>query len=1477
MTGKIGIPVFFIFFMFMLSIAGALDVTAASTIVVNGTSIQEAVNMANDGDEIIVYAGIYRENIVVDKSVSIQSYDGADDTVVEAPDMSKSVFHVTADYVNISGFTMNEGWQGIFLDTASHCTIQNNSVEGNCYIGIHLEFSHYNIIMDNNVNSNDNDGICLSYSHNNRIEDNVANSNREDGISLYLGDNNRVVNNIAKTNSMNGLGIYASGNNTLGNNSIALNLDGISLTFLENFMNRSSNNIIKSNNISNNRVGVNLTSSFNNIIKSNTANFNDKDGLCLYFSNNNSIEDNTASSNGENGINLFSTYNNTLKGNVASSNSMLGINLEGSSNNIVTNSAANSNNISGIALLPVSDGITLYVSDNNILNQNIANSNIEYGITSFYGVNNTIEKNIALNNGYGIALAFSFNNTVIENIANSNNKYGIFLTESNNNTLKANIATDNRGGAGFGGIALSTASYNFIVGNIINANSWGIIVDSSHNNIFKDNAISRNHQGISLTSSVKNNIFHNNLIDNGIQSYDDCFGREKNVWHHQDLWEGNYWSDYIGADDGSGRGKHETSGDGIGDSPDTIPHYDDYYPYVNISGWLTSLISQEYWDFGTVYQGRSKNATFEIQNKGVHDLTILSISADPNIVISGIKLSMEIPKGSSKTFNVTIDATNLEGDVLRSVGIITDDAITPDKTILIYGFVKPPVHDVRVTDIDFDSRVIKGQIDVFNVSISNYGSFDEHNLSVELKDGTDVIGTVPIPELLAGENVTVSYHWDTKDAASGIHNIAIEVRLRNKDLLDSIGVKVNVLSSSEASTLIITNFERMSELWGENETTKLEEKLIVLSFNPCVNGIIINVGKSTNCSDAYKSWKEDILNPEEANKVSEEIKQVVESKLEEYRGVKYIILVGDDRVIPFYRLTDNSDKAFIGVLAWPTENDYAMDLRTANTTISSALGENQMLTDDFYVDFNPEETSVEWADILHIPDMSVGRLVESPEEICITIETFIVRGDSVNPDKIFLTAYDFMNDSGSNCARVLETLTLPKVMSKGKDVRANYNRSSEISDELLANRSDIIAIFQHADHSHFILYPVSGDDESISVTSMDISNASADLNGSIVYTMSCHSGLNVPPDDKNDLVEAYISKKVLAYVAPTGYGIGSEISVAGHEKLLYYFTKYLCEGVDVGTALMYAKRDYYALEFDFDHIDSKVASTMIVYGLPMYRVNIEKLEKAEYLTTKSVSSLGVPDKKGKIEVATLTLRPSYSFVETAVGDYYYSEDYQSDSGKPIQPKATWSYIARDKKMLHGMVLKSASYKDEENFNPVIDSFVVSPTKRQEEIGFDAKNWYPSNFFKINTVGDKQFLIVISGQYNPRKGTQRLYNETTFDIYISAENEENPRPPEIIGVHAIRSENATNIRVNATDNDSGIYKVILAYTDAKGEWREWLSKDLKEGEEGLWTCDIPTKEEIEFFVQAVDIYGNVAVDDNDGAYYPEKGDKLPGQS
>ena len=67
-------------------------------------TIQEGVDDANHGDKIIVYPGTYTENVDVDKSVTIESEDGADSTIVQAENPYDPVFEVIANHVNIRGF-----------------------------------------------------------------------------------------------------------------------------------------------------------------------------------------------------------------------------------------------------------------------------------------------------------------------------------------------------------------------------------------------------------------------------------------------------------------------------------------------------------------------------------------------------------------------------------------------------------------------------------------------------------------------------------------------------------------------------------------------------------------------------------------------------------------------------------------------------------------------------------------------------------------------------------------------------------------------------------------------------------------------------------------------------------------------------------------------------------------------------------------------------------------------------------------------------------------------------------------------------------------------------------------------------------------------------------------------------------------------------------------------------------------------------
>ena len=69
------------------------------------TAIQAAVTAADAGDIIIVKDGTYNENVVVDKSLVIQSENGAEQTIVQAADAGQDVFTVAASEVTINGFT----------------------------------------------------------------------------------------------------------------------------------------------------------------------------------------------------------------------------------------------------------------------------------------------------------------------------------------------------------------------------------------------------------------------------------------------------------------------------------------------------------------------------------------------------------------------------------------------------------------------------------------------------------------------------------------------------------------------------------------------------------------------------------------------------------------------------------------------------------------------------------------------------------------------------------------------------------------------------------------------------------------------------------------------------------------------------------------------------------------------------------------------------------------------------------------------------------------------------------------------------------------------------------------------------------------------------------------------------------------------------------------------------------------------------
>lgn len=223
----------------------------------NYPTIQEAINAANPGDTVLVYPGTYIENVDVAKSLTIKSESGAEVTVVQAVNPNDHVFEITADYVNIIGFTVKgaaETWKvGIYLKGVGYCSV-SDSIASNNYVGIYSYYSGNNDLINNIALNNYYAGIRLGHTGYNSLTNNILSDNIL-GIELVSSSNNDLTNNIALNNEY-GIGLYYLGNNYLTNNIASNNYVGIHIF-------SSSNNIIYLNDFIDNEYNVYSSDSTN--------------------------------------------------------------------------------------------------------------------------------------------------------------------------------------------------------------------------------------------------------------------------------------------------------------------------------------------------------------------------------------------------------------------------------------------------------------------------------------------------------------------------------------------------------------------------------------------------------------------------------------------------------------------------------------------------------------------------------------------------------------------------------------------------------------------------------------------------------------------------------------------------------------------------------------------------------------------------------------------------------------------------------------------------------------------------------------------------------------------------------------------------------------------------------------------------------------------------------------------------------------
>ncbi|MEM4436952.1 MAG: NosD domain-containing protein, partial [Thermosphaera sp.] len=219
--------------------------------------------------------------------------------------------------ISIKNLVITNFTYGVYLETCSGTTIENNTISNNSWYGIYMYSSSSNFIVSNTISNNSWYGIYMYSSSNNTIENNTI-SNSGAGIHMYYSGNNEI-----KGNSFIycGLSVIYSYENIVINNTV----NGRPLVYLEKVSGvevtgevgqvivvRSENITIRNLDISNASIGIELLESKNIHIINNTISNNRWYGIVMGYSSNNEIRNNTISNNSWAGIYMDSSSNNTI-------------------------------------------------------------------------------------------------------------------------------------------------------------------------------------------------------------------------------------------------------------------------------------------------------------------------------------------------------------------------------------------------------------------------------------------------------------------------------------------------------------------------------------------------------------------------------------------------------------------------------------------------------------------------------------------------------------------------------------------------------------------------------------------------------------------------------------------------------------------------------------------------------------------------------------------------------------------------------------------------------------------------------------------------------------------------------------------------------------------------------------------------------------------------------------------------------------
>jgi outer membrane protein assembly factor BamB/PKD repeat protein len=518
--------------------------------------------------------------------------------------------------------------------------------------------------------------------------------------------------------------------------------------------------------------------------------------------------------------------------------------------------------------------------------------------------------------------------------------------------------------------------------------------------------------------------------------------------------------------------------------------------------------------------------------------------------------------------------------------------------------------------------------------------------------------------------------------------------------------------------------------------------------------------------------------------------------------IKNIAIIGDDQVIPFYRVYDMiEDECTADIYKNPTLKDRA---------------NNYIMSDIPYS--TRDNTIIQGNGNLPIPDIGVGRIFsDKPTNIVQSINQY-------EKDIVLKNAGVFVQ---SDALRLRETL-----INTGLDISNFLFKNFLVLDDFVFKKwtkhdyisafsnNDLIFLFSHASEIQSDSYASSYENDIHKEDYLKISENSPQ----VLLTTGCHAGFSTSYEEgdfdkySESLVSGVLHRDI-AYFAKTATGLGGNHLFKSYDWALYgNFAQNLVNRQTMGEVYIYGIKQFVETAWIKGPAEDHLINSQILYGLPTQKIvhsnlitengnqisskyppvesnNVEinsNEQENNYLSplnsdgsirsnnysSKDVKILQNQDIDSSVNISveipafTLTNYGQYVLISIPSGTYAMQPD------KPILPQIVVSRLLPQGSSIQNVTLKLSNSTNLSQQIDLLPASVISISSgKPVHSNISISNPYPSEIFNATTMewenGILLVLNIIPVQYNPDTKQVTLYDHLEFSVIYDAPNQTDP--------------------------------------------------------------------------------------------------------